>query len=599
MPDVPQSHEDISAIFNARKKTRDLEIQQMNEVEQAIQGHIPTQYEGLFTDKDIKIQLQTTRSAYDQLRRYLSEIPVLPHVDTLGKRDSDTARDKAETVEKIAHGYHAGSAMRGGPSFDVQTGILADYQVAFYDATIVVHADHDRHIVFMDVVDPRCHYPPIRWTPWSQSPLDGTLLVYDLTLAEVKRRFAYDAYGDVKPDVMMRLNNAYKSVWGYGDSTATDDSQMVQVAYYRSKEKWLCVAMSDTDVVLSESEAGDKRKDGSPAHPGVCGVVSFKQHGLPLLAGQVGIEAALMKVMNQQIQNTERINKAPITGPPLLGDTLRWGEYNVVDTATLNGRSIPVQRHAPDSPNNLTQVMGSLIALAEKFNYNPESNQGQGPANSGKAIQQLQAGPRSLVTNILFAPYKTAFPRAYDDCMEMELNLWPNERKTVTAKYGKRTTEVEYTPSTALAGYKGRVRVEDARPGGYNAFLEAVQKKDAGMASLQDVLERDPEVRDVQQTMRRIEQERNGEFAQSAFEALGGQDPLLAIRAAAEIDKRISSGQTRQKAIQDMAAEGFFDPPAPPDAMAGGMPPIPPELMGMPGGEEMGLPGGLAGARGF
>jgi hypothetical protein len=591
MPDSPQSHRDISALWNERRKTRDVEIAAMNAVASAIEGHLPSQYDVLFAETDVRIELQTTRSAYDTLRKYLAEIPVLPHVDPLGKRESNPARNKAETVEKVIHGYHHGSAMRGGPGFDTLTGLLADHMVAFYDAVMLINPDFDRRLIYFEAKDPRCHFPPSGWTPWSMVPLDGTLLVYEKTLGEVKRTFAYDAYGNAKPDVLTRLNNAYKRQSGWGGDISIDDSQIIQVGMYRSREAWFVCALSDNDIVLAESQMGDRY------HPGACGVVSFKQHGSPLLTGQIGIEAALMKVMNQQIQNTERINKAPIVGPPLLGDTLRWGDYNVLDLSLMQGRAISPQRLAPDSPSNLTQVMGSLLALAEKFNYNPESAQGSGPAVSGKAIQQLQAGPRSLVTSILFGPYKTAFPRAYDDAMDMELNLWPNDRKLTRGRSGKQNFEIEYTPSAALQGYKGHIRIEDARPGGYNAFLEAVQKKDAGMASLRDILEADPDTRDVEATIKRIEAQDTERFIQAAFEGLGGQDPLMAIRASAELLGRINNGKSRAEAITAMLEEGFFDPPAPEEQMG-----PPPELMAALGGgaPELG-PGqpSLTAARGF
>lgn len=597
MPDIPRGHDEISALYEDRRKDRDVEISAMDAVEQAIAGNLPSMYDGMFSETDIRIQLQTTRSAYDTLRKYLAEVPVLPHVDPLGKRDNPTQRSKSETVEKVIFSYHNGAAMRGGSDFSMTSSLLADYQVAFYDAVMLTHADLDRKIVYFEAKDPRCHYPPRGWHPWSMAPLDNTLLVYEMTLGQVKRQFAYDAYGQTKNDVMTRLNNAYADKYGYGDPTRVNDSTKIKVGVYRSRKAWMIVAMGNTDVVLTESEDGDKD------HPGVCGVVSFAQHGSPLLTGQIGIEAALMKVMNQQIQNTERINKAPIVGPPLLGDTLRWGEYNVVDLNLLQGRTFTPQRMAPDSPNNLTQVMGSLLALAEKFNYNPESASGAGPAVSGKAIQQLQAGPRSLVTGILFGPYKSAFPRAYDDAMEIELNLWPNERKTARGRSGKSNFEIEYTPSAALQGYKGHVRIEDARPGGYNAFLEAVQKKDARMASLRDVLEADPDTRDVEATIQRIEQEDTEKFLQAGFEALGGQDPLMAIRASAELLKRQRNGKSKAEAIEEMTAEGFFEPPAPEE---GATPQLLPELMAAMGGAPPGMeetaalpPGGLTGARGF
>jgi len=583
------SANDVSALYADRRKTRDPVIAIYNEVEQGIRGIHPKRFDNLWSESDVKLQIRTLRLADDGLTKFLSEIPVFPHVKTLGKRNSDKARKAAELVEKVAHSYNDGSAARGGVEFDGIRLQLARHQVRFGDGCLVIHPDYERKLVYFEVKDPRCHYPPAGWSPFSITPLDGTLLVHEMTLGEIKRRFCYHPDGTAKSDVLMRVTNAVSS--GYGD---VPDSTVCKLGVYRSREAWFMVMMADRDVVLAESQTGDRN------HPGVCGVTSLMQFDSePLMLGQIGIEAGLEKVLNQQMQNTERINKAPIVGPELVGNELKWGQYNVVKPALQPGGMTRPERLAPDSPTNLTQVMGSLLGLAQMFNYNPESNQGQGPANSGKALQQLQAGPRSQVTNILFSPYKVAFPRAYDDGMDMELNLWPNERKTASGTKGKHSFEVEYTPSSALQGYRGKVKIEDARPDGYNAFLEAVQKKDAGLTSLRAVLEADPDVRDVEERINQIESESVEAFVNAAFEGLGAADPLTAIKAASKIKELIDSGKSKFEAIQEVINQGMLEPPAPEmePGMGGGMPPELAALMG--GGMPPGAPPSLEMARGF
>lgn len=588
MPNV-NSGKDVSALYEQRRKNRDAEIALYTQVEMAIKGHIPTDYQRLFTESDVKLQLRTIRSADDSLTKFLSEIPILPHVPSLGKRESDTSRTKAENVEKVIFGYHNGSAMRGGVDFSGIAFQLARHQVRFGDGCLVANPDSYRKLVYLEAIHPKHHYPPDGWHSFAGEPLDKTLLMFEMTLGECKARFACD-----DTEMLISLSNAFKPK-AYGVSAPqAEDSVKVKVGIYRSRDAWYAVAMGgDKDVVLLQSETGDR------GHPGVCGVVSLKQfESEPLFLGTIGLEAGLMKVLNQQIQNTERINKATTIGPPLLNDQLVIGGYNEVNMALMQGRTFQPYRMAPDSPNNLHQVMASLLSLSQMFNYNPESNMGSGQAVSGKAINQLQAGPRTLVTNILFAPYKPAFPRIYDDCMDMELNLWPNDKKTIVGKAGKANFEVDYIPNTALKGFKGRVRIEDARPGGYNAFLEAVQKHDAGMASLRDLLEADPDTGNVEETIRRIETEQTSGFLKAAFEGLGSSDPLQGMKLAAELLNRIQSGKSRDEAIQDMLAAGLLEPPAPEPEMGGALPPEVAAMLGG-GGEEMGAIPSLAEARGF
>src|SRR5688500_15301492 len=130
---VPGSGNDLSALYEERRKTRDAEIVSYNEVEAAIRGELPTEYRKLFTASDVKLKLRTIRSADDSLTKFLAEMPILPHADTLGKRDSDPARKKAETVERVVHGYYNGSAMRGGTEFSGIRFQLARHQVRFGD----------------------------------------------------------------------------------------------------------------------------------------------------------------------------------------------------------------------------------------------------------------------------------------------------------------------------------------------------------------------------------------------------------------------------------------------------------------------------------
>jgi len=147
------SANDVSALYADRRKTRDPVIAIYNEVEQGIRGIHPKRFDNLWSESDVKLQIRTLRLADDGLTKFLSEIPVFPHVKTLGKRNSDKARKAAELVEKVAHSYNDGSAARGGVEFDGIRLQLARHQVRFGDGCLVIHPDYERKLVYFEVFD--------------------------------------------------------------------------------------------------------------------------------------------------------------------------------------------------------------------------------------------------------------------------------------------------------------------------------------------------------------------------------------------------------------------------------------------------------------
>lgn len=584
MPDSPGGPKDLVALVNERGEHWSHLHNAYSVIDNAIKGILPTNLEqDLFADGEMKIEVRTIQNAERNLTRLASKVfPV--KVDKLGKRDSESADKAAEKVEKIAYGWYNGSALRRGPEIDALMFQFARDQVRFFDGCMLIRPDYERKLVYFDRVHPASHLPPVGWTPWQMQPLNNTVIVKEMTLGEVKAM-----YGETDKTVVMRLENEFnRKVSLRSGNYVTDDTQKVKVAHFRSRERWYVSALGKTNsITLFEATADDK------GFPGVTGVVSFQNFETePLFMGQVGIEAAMMKILNQEIQGAQQMLTGPIFGGDVVGE-INWTGYNVLRSDGVNRPQAPT-RMAPNSPRNLDSVFGSLMGLQSLHNFNPPSMSGIGEANSGKALKELAAGPHSIVQDILWAPFKNGWSRAFDDAAEMEMNCWPNEKKKAIGTKGKTPFEIDYTPITALRDYLGRIKIEQGFGlGGYQQTLDGMQRVQMGSMSLQTFMEMTPDIRDVDVEIRKIESEQLSKFADAAFEASAASDPKTALKALSEIKSRVDKGMSKFDAIQEVIAAGLMDPPAPeaPPGMGG----LPPEIAAAMGGmSEGGLPPGMS-----
>lgn len=588
MPDRPGSPKDLGSLWSNRAPYYATVHKAMDEVLKVIEkGEFPDKYQELFSPKQQVTNLELTRSAHQHLTALSSK--VFP-IYVPPKGNSDTKRKEAERVEKIAYSYNSGAFMRGGADIDQIMHNLAYFSTACGDAVLVAYPDYKRKLVFFKVRDPRSHFPPLGWSPWSEAPLDNTLIAYQMTLGELKARYS---------DSASELDQAYNKMTTSRNvvrRSRIDDSTPLWVGEYYSTDAWYVATLEDTVVVLVASEHDDK------GHPDVCPVSCMTQmsatdpKGRPVFLGQLGLEAASAKVISQEIEAAEQMLFGPIAHTPFVGGGFQWNQPNIFDP---NWPGTPaMQRLAPSSPFNTERLLGSLVGLSRILNLHPESASGAGEAVSGKAIQTLNQGPRTIVQDILWVPYMTGMPRGYSAGAKMEINLWPNDRKTATGKRGKSSFETEYIPSVHLAGYEDRIKIEPGLGlGGYQAVLDYEQRYGAGLMSRRTFMEQVPDIRDAEEEIRRIESEEIEKSNSVAFEALAGVDPMTAIRANAEIKRLIDEdGISKFEAIRRVIESGLLQPPAP-EAPPG----VPPDLAALVGGgaPEALPPPSLAAARGF
>ena len=581
--DIPSSEQDLNALYRDRAKDKASLYSLYTEIEQATHGVRPARYNSLFHEDDIAVEFRSIHLAAMDLTGMTTKqfnVEVAPTGETKTRKEAD------EKVEKIAYAWNEGARNLGGDSWLDIMGEWARLQVLFLDACFMFLPDYETKTLFPMIRDPRNHYPPIGWTPLSIAPLNNTLIVYDTTLGQLRARYPASAGA---------LNVQYtKSQFGPGGSRIPSDNTVCKVAEFYANEAWYVSTLGDRGVLLAASE------DGDPGHPGVCPVVSSRRQGFePIFAGQLGLEVALQKVLSQEIQATDEMLHGPVTSSPIIGGDLHNDRLNILDTSIPGERIIPPQRLAPTSPVNTQRVIGELMNMLRIANRNPESFQGQGDANSAKAVQTLQVGVKNTVQDILWPPMMAALERAYEAARKMELNLWPLDKKTVRGKKGKGFYEVSYRPVTDLADYRARIRVEhDGELGGYQGSLDRQQKHTTGFMSRVTAMEKDPDVRDVQGEIHRIEMESVEKLLDQVIAAKG---PELSDAGMARWLELMGEGKSKLEAYQQAQKEGAFAPPAPPPAppgmeMPGGMPP---ELAGLMGGAPEGPMPSLTEARGF
>lgn len=581
MADIPNSYRDLNYIYQERSAAKAGLYALYTEIEGAMEGKRPSRYDKLWHEDDIPVEFRSIHLAAMDLTGMTTK---MFNVEVAPTGTSKTRKEADEKVEQIAYGWNEGSRNLGGDSWLDIMGEWARLQVAFLDACFMFMPHYESKTLFPMVRDPRNHFPPVGWSPLSIAPLDNTLIAYKTTLGQLKERYPNSTY---------ELNKQYqRSLHTSAGKTSASDATVCMVGEFYGSGAWYVATLDDRGVLLAASEKDDR------GHPGVCPVVTSRRHGFePIFAGQLGLEIMLQKVLSQETQATDEMLHGPITGSKLIGNELRWDGYNTLDTSIPGDRVVPPQRLSPTSPQNTQRVIGELMNMLRIANRNPESFQGQGDANSAKAVQTLQVGVKNTVQDILWPPMMSSLERAYEAARKMEINLWPLEKKSVRGKKGKGYYEVNYRPMTDLAEYKARIRVEhDGELGGYQGSLDRQQKVTSGLMPKRLAMEKDPDIRDVEARWQEMQMEQVDSLWDQTVAAQG---PLLNPSGVARWLELMGEGKTKIEAYRQAEQEGAFTPPAPPPEAAAAPPGTPDLAALMGGGGEEPVPMPLAEARGF
>ena len=539
------------------------------EIVDARNGKLPARFNDYFPDELHRHDLNQLRLAHDDLTSICTfTFPI----DVRPKNNSDVKEREAARVENVLNSYRDS----GNLPHELLKKQLAFWLTLVGDAVAIVMPDYERKSPYYHFRDPRHHLPPIGWGPWSPAPLDGTMFVYNESLAVLKMRY---------PDKAMTLENAFNK---QSNGIQRSPNVVVEVVEYYSRDSWQVVALGEPSVPLVRSDQGDR------GHPGVCPVHSFTMYdgdnpkGRPPLSDLISLQAAASRMLSQEIDYSDAILFPILAHTPMEGGKpiqRGFGAANVYDTTNM----VPprIDKVAPDSPINALNTINFLMEYARTQSRNPESFQGIGQADSAKALSALKAGVEGYAQTEFINLFANGEPKLYGLGMEMDRNIWGNVKKDIAVNRRGSVITESYVPNLLLKGYENQVRLK--RPmgaGGYQGVIERMQLVGSKLMSKRDFFEQDYRIDDPLSWEQRIELENLKEMAYADF-STKAQQGMFAPDAFSKIRKLMTEKNIDwMEAAEELQASGELMPPPPPTSPDMGGAPPPPGLEALLGGGQ-------------
>jgi len=510
---------DIGAEWAARSMTYAADHHLMDTMVEVYEGGIPQEFKDFFHEEQHVHLINSIRLSWDDLANLAGKVfPVYVNPDD----DSSKAKDRAERLEKIAYGWNDAGRAAGGVSMKMLMKVIMWWLVGCANAVAMTLPDYRNKSPFFTWRDPRTHYPPVGWTPWNETRADDALFAYQKTVAQLKAEY---------PDKADEIGRAVRRIYNLGalpgGGSQGEDETWMWVGEYYHEDTWMVTTLAEREVTLVRSDAGDR------GHPGVQPVVAMSLYsatgpkGRSMFADQISIQAAMARMFSQKLDFFDRTLYPIIFTTPLAGQTVKIGPFAVNEWDITMNVPPKVDTIAPAAQVDADQTLAFAMSLSRMLNRNPESLQGQGEANSAKALSKLMEGVNQTIREGVWPSVIEAMPQLYAAAAKMEVNLWGDTRKFASGTRANTSFRLEYRPRLYLPGREHTFQIE---PGvglaGYQGTLEILQLVGAELMSEDTALEQGEWAREPQEEKRRIQGGRMEKLIWADLQAKAAQGML-------------------------------------------------------------------------
>lgn len=549
---------DLGALWSERAAHYADAHRQIDRLVDVYYGKLPAEFDDYFHPEMHVHIVNMIRLAWDDLATMAGkEFPIYVEADN----DSPTAKERAEKQEKIAYGYNRAGRITGGIHMKMLMKILMWWLVGTANAVLMVLPSYEFKTPFFTFRDPRTHYPPVGWTPFTQAAAKDSLFAYQMTIGAVKKQWGHE------DEISQKIQR--KTIGPSGKTVELDDSTYIWVGEYYEKDTWMVSTLEPKAVTLQRSDDGDKGHPGIQPASAMSLYVPSNAKGYSLFADQVSIQAAMARMFSQKLDFFDRTLYPLIFHTPLSGQTIKVGPYATNEYNVTSGTTPKVDTVAPAHQIDADQTMAFALQLSRMLNRNPEQMQGQGEADSAKALTELKSGITATVRDWIWPPALEVLPTVYANAATTDVNVWGNVKKQTRGRRRGAAFAADYVPTTVLRGRENDFEIE---PGlglaGYQGTLELMQLLGAKMIPVKDALEQGEWVRNVQEALRGIQSDKLEEllFADLATKAQG---MMLQPNALSEVRKRVNKGEDLFDVVSDLAVKGQLVVPPAPVAPAG------------------------------
>lgn len=531
----------------------------MDDLVDVYNGSLPSEFNEFFHEDTHVHLINAIRLAWDDLAALAGKVFQLY---VRPDNDSDTAAKRAEKQEQIGYGYNRAGRLAGSVDMDLLMKVLMWWVVGTANAVAMVLPDYRHQTPYFTFRDPRTHYPPLGWNPYTQTKLEDSVFAYQMSVAELKARY---------PERAAEIGRKASRTYGFavpGGKKGGEDEVFMWVGEYYHEDVWMVSTLEDTSVLLEQSTSSDRD------HPGVMPVVPFGLYnpdtakGRSFFADQISIQAAMARMFSQKLDYFDRTLYPVVFTTPLMGRTLKIGPYavNEFDMNNLGTAGAPrLETISPANPVDADQTIQMALGLSRMLNRNPEAFQGAGEADSAKALDKLTEGVDRVIRNSVWPAAIGALPVLYSAAARMDLSLWPNTAKKAKGERKGSPFRVNYRPAVDLG--EGRAYdFEVETPitvGGYRGTLQTMQLVQAELLSEDSAFEQLEDIPNAKEEQRRVDAFRMKKLALADLQAKVGQG-MLQPGALFAIQQAIKKGEDLTEALDKLEREGklLIQPPA-------------------------------------